>query len=85
MWQPMMGVLSCKCTLALDLIQPRSRLDYLPPRANLITIMQDHPKKFMQVQVPAQVHISQKLSTQSQTKAETSKTPNVQDPHKHQQ
>ena len=35
MWQVMMGecFLSCKSILALDLIQPRSRLDYLPPRA----------------------------------------------------
>ena len=30
-------LLSCKSTLALDLIQHRSRLDYLPPRASLIT------------------------------------------------
>ena len=37
-------LLSCKSTLALDLIQPRSRLDYLPPRASLITSTQDHPK-----------------------------------------
>ena len=36
-------LLSCKSTLALDLIQPRSRLDYLPPRASLITSTQDHP------------------------------------------
>ena len=73
-------LLSCKSTPALDLIQPRSRLDYLPPRASLITSTQDHPKKTKQVQVPAQVHIFQKLSTQSQTKAETSTTPNAQDP-----
>ena len=73
-------LLSCKSTLALDLIQPRSRLDYLPPRASLITSMQDHPKKTKQVQVPAQVHSSQKLSTQSQTKVETSTKPNAQDP-----
>ena len=73
-------LLSCKSTLALDLIQPRSRLDYLPPRVSLITSTQDHPKKTKQVQVPAQVHTSQKLSTQSQTKAETSTAPNAQDP-----
>ena len=73
-------LLSGKSTLVLDLIQSRSRLDYLPPRANLITSTQDHPKKTKQVQVPAQVHSSQKLSTQSQIKAETSTTPNVQDP-----
>ena len=69
--------LSCKSTLALDLIQPRSSLDYLPPRASLITSTQDHPKKTKQVQVPVQIHSSKKLSTQSQTKAETSTTPNV--------
>ena len=73
-------LLSCKSTLALDLIQPRSRLDYLPPRASLMTSMQDHPKKTKQVQVTTQVHSSQKLSAQSQTKAETSTKSNVQDP-----
>ena len=36
---------SCKTTLLLALIQPRSRLDYLPPRASLITSSADHPKK----------------------------------------
>ena len=30
-------LLSCTSTLALGPIQPRTRLDYLPPRANLIT------------------------------------------------
>ena len=72
-------LLSCKSTLALDLIQPRSRLDYLPPRASLIISTQDHPKKTKHVQVPAQIHSSKKLSTQSQTKVETSTTPNEQD------
>ena len=38
-------LLSCKTTLLLGLIQPRSRLDYLPPRARLITSSADHPKK----------------------------------------
>ena len=32
-------------TLMLGLIQPRTRLDYLPPRASLITSSADHPKK----------------------------------------
>ena len=73
-------LLPCKSTLALDLIQPRSRLDYLPPRANLITSMQDHPKKTKQVEVPAQVNSSQKLPAQSQTKVETSTKPSGQDP-----
>ena len=38
-------LLSCKTTLLLGLIQPRPRLDYLPPRASLITSTADHPKK----------------------------------------
>ena len=38
-------LLSCKTTLLLGLIQPRSRLDYLPPRASPITSSADHPKK----------------------------------------
>ena len=38
-------LLSCKTTLLLGLIQPRSRLDYLPPRASLITSSADHQKK----------------------------------------
>ena len=42
-------LLSCKTTLLLGLIQPRSRLDYLPPRASLITSSADHPKKMTAV------------------------------------
>ena len=36
-------LLSCTTLLALDLIQARPRLDYLPPRAKLITSAADHP------------------------------------------
>ena len=39
----------CKTTLLPGLIQPRSRLDYLPPRARLITRSADHPKKMKEV------------------------------------
>ena len=52
--------LSCKTTLSPDLIQPRSRLNYLPPRVSLITSSADHPKKTKEVlhvqkqEVPAQ-------------------------------
>ena len=75
-------LLSCKSTLALDLIQPRSRLDYLPPRASLITSTQDHPKKTKQVQAPVQIHSSKQLSTQSPSKMETNMPSNMQDsPH----
>ena len=38
-------LLSCTKTLALGLIQPNTRLEYLPPRASLITSSVDHPKK----------------------------------------
>ena len=38
-------LLSCKTTLMLGLIQPRTRLDYLPPRASLITSSADNPRK----------------------------------------
>ena len=38
-------LLSCKTTLILGFIQPRTRLDYLPPRATLITSSANHPKK----------------------------------------
>ena len=42
-------LLSCKTTLLLGLIQPRSRLDYTPPRASFITSSVDHPKKTKEV------------------------------------
>ena len=38
-------LLMCKTTLMLGLIQPRTRLDYLPPRAILIKSSADHPKE----------------------------------------
>ena len=37
--------LSCVTMLALGLIQPCTRLDYLPPRASLITSSSNHAKK----------------------------------------
>ena len=38
-------LLSCKTTLMPGLIQPRTRLDYLPPRASLIKCSADPPKE----------------------------------------
>ena len=72
-------LLSCKSTLALDLMQPKSRLDYLVPRAGLITSTHDHPKKTKQVQAPVQIHSSKQLPAQSQPKADTSKPSNMQE------
>ena len=37
------GILSCRTTMALGLIKPHARLDYLPPRASLLTSTCDHP------------------------------------------
>ena len=38
-------LLPCKTTLILGLIQPRTRLNYLPPIASLITSSADQPRK----------------------------------------
>ena len=43
--------LSCTATLVLELIQHHTGLDYLPPRASLITSSVDHPKKTKRVSV----------------------------------
>ena len=65
-------MLSCNSTLALGLIQPRSRLDYLPPRASLITSAQDHPKRTKSV--PLSVHRSQQVAAQSKQQAVSAQT-----------
>ena len=36
-------LLSCRTTMALGLIEPHAQLDYLPPRASLLTSTCDHP------------------------------------------
>ena len=48
-------LLSCNTSLTLGLIQSRPRLDYLPPRASLITSNEDHPRK-TKAQVQVQKH-----------------------------
>ena len=58
-------LLSCKTTLILGLIQPRTRLSYLPPRASLITSSADHPKK-----TKANLHV-QKQEVSAQTTKQT--------------
>ena len=65
-------LLSCNSTLALGLIQPRSRLDYLPQRASLITSAQDHPKRTKPV--PLSEHRSQQVATQSKQQAVSTQT-----------
>ena len=48
-------LLSCDASLNLGLILSRPRLDYLPPRASLITSKEDHPRK-TKLQVQVQKH-----------------------------
>ena len=55
-------LLSCVTMLALGLIQPCNRLDYLTPRASLITSSADHPKK---TKSHISVHLSRKESEAS--------------------
>ena len=58
-------LLSCKTTLALHLIQPRSRSDYLHPWASLMTSTMYHPKKTRQASL--KVHTpKQEVSAQIQ-------------------
>ena len=52
-------LVSCATTLALGLIQPHARLDYLPSGASLITSSADHPKK---IKSQVNVHVSRKES-----------------------
>ena len=66
-------LLSCKITLLLGLIQPKPRLDYLPPRASLITSSADHPKK-----TKAVLHTQkQEVSTQATKQEVGAQTPAV--------
>ena len=55
-------LLFCATKLALCLIQSYTRLDYLPPRASLITYSADHPKK-TKCQPP--IHVSTRACTAS--------------------
>ena len=59
MWHVIMEVVCCHVLpcLALGLIQPCTRLDYLPPRASLITSSGDHPKK---TKSQVNVHVSKR-------------------------
>ena len=52
-------LLPCVTMLALGLMQPCTRLDYLPPRASLITSSADHPKK---TKSQVNVYVSRKES-----------------------
>ena len=57
-------LLSCTTTLAFGLIQPHTRLDYLPPRASLITSPLYQPKKTKRVAI----HSWRKVGSAQSTK-----------------
>ena len=63
-------LLSCATMLTVGLIQPHSRLDYLPPRPSLITSSANHPKK---TKSKVSVHVSSQESTVSNCKGVCSK------------
>ena len=68
-------LLSCKTMLQLGLIQPRARLDYLPPRASLITSSADHCKKMKEV-----LHIQKKqVATQKNMQEKPIQAPAVRE------
>ena len=67
-------LLSCATTLALGLIQPCSRLDYLPPRASLITISADHSEK---TRSKINVHVSRQESIVSTMSNQKGKIPKL--------
>ena len=58
-------LLLCTTTLVFGLIQPRTRLEYLPPMVSLITSSVDYPKK---TKCQATVHSSRKDCTVSPQK-----------------
>ena len=67
-------LLSCVTTLALDLIWPCSRLDYLPARASLITSSADHPEK---TKSKTNVHVSRQEPAVSTMSYHTGKFPSL--------
>ena len=60
-------LLSCTTLLALDLIQTRPRLDYLPPRAKLIISAADHPDITKKTAHQAKAAVKQKVPTETMT------------------
>ena len=70
-------LLSCNTVLTLGLIQSRPRLDYLPPRASLITSKEDHPTK-TKTQVQVQKHeVIMKTDDQHYIQSNKSKPPTL--------
>ena len=71
-------LLSCNASLNLGLIHSRPRLDYLPPRASLITSKEDHPRKTkLQIQVQKHEVINKSEDQQCNPNSNESKPPTL--------
>ena len=57
-------LLSCRTTMELGLITPRAHLDYLPPKARLLTSTCDQPSKtkFYKPVIHYKIHLDPKIS-----------------------
>ena len=70
--------LSCNTSLTLGLIHSRPRLDYLPPRASLITSNADHPRKTKaQIQIQKQEITVQTTNQQQDAEVTTNTMPKL--------
>ena len=71
-------LLSCNTSLTLGLIHSRPRLDYLPPRASLITSNADRPRKTKaQIQIQKQEITMQTTNQQQGAQVTTTTAPKL--------
>ena len=71
-------LLSCRTTMELGLIKPRAHLDYLPPKARLLTSTCDQPSKTKVYKPTIQcTKEREKLSTKDCTTAEHNQPPTI--------
>ena len=71
-------LLSCNASLQLGLIHHRPRLNYLPPRASLITSKEDHPKSAkMHMQIQSQRLIVDKERQHHKSQPDALKPPKL--------
>ena len=71
-------LLSCNASLQLSLIHHRPRLNYLPPRASLITSKEDHPKSAkMHMQIQSQRLIVDKEGQHHKSQPDALKPPKL--------
>ena len=71
-------LLSCNASLQLGLIHHRPRLNYLPPRASLITSKEDHPKSTkLNMQIQSQQLIANKEGPHHKSQPDALKPPKL--------